>query len=129
MSVPVPMPVHAWVFPARCVGVMDGDTIEVEIDTTFRSTHKVRLRIRNAYAPELEGGRNPAGVAARDFTDEWLANAGISNWPLIVRTYRSRSNYDLMTFERYVADVWRLNDGASLAADLIAAGHATATDD
>lgn len=119
MSVPADDP---FVFRARPRRAVDGDTIEVLADLGFDISVVIRVRIADVDTPEIFRPKSAAGLvagrAAKDFTQEWLDAAGVDGWPLLLLTRKGRS------FNRYVADVWRLADGSELGSDLLAAGHA-----
>lgn len=98
----------------RCI---DGDTIDTELsrDIGFRCrpTWRQRLRIVGIDCPEMTGATRALGMAARLYTEQWLAYE-----PVIAETLQQDS------FGRWLAHVSRA-DGSSLANALLAAGHAT----
>jgi len=112
-----------WDYRAACTNVVDGDTYDLVIDTGFRTERTERVRLLGVNAPEMHGDAAEAGHAAREFADQWfeaavkLAGAGWK-WPLIVTTTKTDD------FGRYLAEIVRAGDGASLAEALLAAGHA-----
>jgi micrococcal nuclease len=116
------MPIQEWVFRGRTKHVVDGDTVDVEIDAGFHSVRTERLRLLNINAPEVHGPTRQAGLAATTYTAEWLSDAtsaaSDSDWPLIVETHKSD------VFGRYLALVWRTSDGNCLNIDLLASGNA-----
>lgn len=117
------IPSQAYVYRARVVRVVDGDTLDVTIDAGFRATREERLRLLGVNTPELRGASRPAGLAAREFATVWLAQAYAGDeWPLVVQTVKAD------TFGRYLATVWRASDGRNLNADLLASGHAVPFD-
>jgi micrococcal nuclease len=127
MSVPAPpspMPEHLWVKPARCIGVVDGDTIDVVLDLGKRTYAEDRLRLLNVNAPERKGATLAAGNESRGYVVDWMTEAGTGpfytqkDWPLRVQTFKDD------VFGRYLALVWRVSDGACLNDDLITSGMA-----
>lgn len=120
------MPMFAW--KGRCTRVIDGDTIEVELDTGFHTVHTERLRLLGVDAPEARGATYDAGIAAKAFVQKLMANIGhdavgkLVPWPLTVQTHKTDS------FGRYLADVWssKWSDewlGESLSELLVIEGH------
>lgn len=122
-----------WVFTWRafCVRVIDGDTVDLAIDTGFHDFGVRRIRLANINCPEVHGATKPAGVAATVFTQVWLEAAmayhcvtvavdgGLTfTWPLQITTKKTDS------FDRYVAIVWREGDPISLNDALLASGNA-----
>ena len=117
-----------WLFPAKCVNVVDGDTIDVVLDVGFHATRTERLRLLGVNAPELHGPTHEAGQAAKDFTSKQIATwqaafAGVQvDWPLMVATRKTD------VFGRYLARVWPASavsaDDPDLSALLLASGNA-----
>jgi micrococcal nuclease len=116
---------HRWIWPARCIKVIDGDTIDVEIDCGFNTRRIERLRLANINTPEMRGPTREAGVRAMTETIRWMhANDEYfgfrlrpEGWPLTVETFKADA------FGRYIAIVTTV-DGRSLNDYLITAGHA-----
>lgn len=119
---PSPIPAQRWIFPARYVATVDGDTIDVIIDQGMHSQRVERLRLLNVNAPEMKGATLPLGREAKAYTLDWLedawADALREEYPLVVETHKSDA------FGRYLAMVWRKSDGACLNDDLLSSGHA-----
>lgn len=112
--------VNDWVFKwrARCVHVVDGDTIDAALDVGFRDVSTQRIRLANINCPEIHGPTKAAGDAATAFTTAWLAPTLGVDWPLTIITEKGDS------FGRYVAIVWRGDDPVSLNDALLASGNA-----
>lgn len=101
--------------------VVDGDTLELEVDLGFDIRHTIRCRLEGIDTPEIRGGTaetKAAGFAARDAAAEWVA-AQPGRWPLVVST-SGRS------FTRWVGVVRSATSGESLADVLAMDGHAVA---
>lgn len=96
--------------------VIDGDTIDAILsrDIGFRhiATWKQRLRFIDINCPEVHGANKAAGLAATEFTREWLAAE-----PCAAETYKQDD------FGRWLARVFRA-DGSDLSKALLDAGHA-----
>ena len=108
-------------YRARCVRVVDGDTLEMVADLGFAVTYRFRCRLEGIDTPEIRGGTvesKAAGFAARDAAAEWVA-AQPGRWPLVVST-SGRS------FDRWVGVVRSATSGESLADVLAMDGHAVA---
>lgn len=124
MSAPIPM----FVWKGRCTRVIDGDTIEVQLDTGFHTIHTERLRLLGVDTPEVRGETYAAGMLAKAYVQALMKNIAVDSvgktieWPLTVQTHKSDS------FGRYLADVWSsrndpLFQGMSLSELLIIDGH------
>lgn len=109
---------HQWLWQARCIRVIDGDTIDVEIDAGFHSIRTERLRIYGVNCPELHGPTRDAGLAAKRYTQQWLDNVPASTWPLTIQTFKSD------VFGRYLALVWATDPGNELGQALLNSGLA-----
>lgn len=119
-----------WLFPARCVNIVDGDTVDVVLDVGFHATRTERLRLLGCNAPEMHApdpAVRAAAQAAKDYTTQTITGwqtdpVGVQpEWPLVVQTWKSD------VFGRYLAHVWPAGaaDGdPDLSALLIANGHA-----
>jgi endonuclease YncB( thermonuclease family) len=98
---------------ARVVRVHDGDTYLFQLDQGMGDGRECWLRLRGIDTPELS---QPGGLEARDFAAAQINGAR----EIIVQTFKTSTGTDVMTFIRYVADVWV--DGVPLADLLRAAG-------
>ena len=99
-------------YPAKLVGVVDGDTVDVEVDLGFRTYKKIRLRIKGIDTSEVYGvpkdtTEYETGVEQSAFAEEFLAGGG--EWPLLVKTYEEEKG----RYGRWVADIFV--DGNSYA--------------
>ena len=112
------MPQHQWVYPARCLRIVDGDTLDLIVDVGYYLTRRDHFRLLDVDAPELRGIERPAGLAAQQFVREWIVDAGIGGWPLVIQTAKDPDN-----FGRYLCHLWRVSDGRNLAEDIRAAGY------
>lgn len=106
----------AYRYRARCESVTDGDTLRVTVDLGFHCYHVECLRLEGIDTAEVRGPERPDGIVAKAFAKLWVDTAGTGEWPLIVETRKGE------TFGRYVADVYRADNGESLADALRAAG-------
>jgi micrococcal nuclease len=108
-----------WTYRARPIRVVDGDTIDVDIDVGFRITMRHRLRLLGVNTPEPRGATRDAGRAATEFVLDWMdAAAEIDDeWPVTVTTIEADS------FGRWLADV-RNREDESLSHRLLDSGHA-----
>jgi endonuclease YncB( thermonuclease family) len=114
-----------WVYRAKPVRVVDGDTIVLLVDNGFRNREEHSFRLLGVDTPEIFSGpaeERARGAEAKTETARWLAKAielgGVGEeWPLVIRTQK-----DKQTFNRYIAEVWDA-DGECLNDLLRALGH------
>ena len=97
-------------YPARLVRVVDGDTLDLEVDLGFRVWARQRFRLVGLDCPEA---RTPAGDLATAFTTHWLDEHAQG---LEVESQRED------VYARWLGVV--RCGGENLNAALVAAGHA-----
>ncbi len=114
-----------YTYRAAMVRVVDGDTVDLQIDLGFYMKADLRFRIAGIDTPELRGGTPETKAAARDAKRRVMEllepNAYDDTYPLIIHTKKADS------FGRWLATVqYPGPDGQlfSLGATLIAEGHA-----
>jgi micrococcal nuclease len=95
--------------------VIDGDTLEVDIDLGFNVTLTgKRLRVAGVDCPERN---TPEGKLAKFFTKEWVNSAIHSNKPVLVKIEAHKGD----KYGRILGGVWV--DGKDLAQQLILNNH------
>lgn len=122
----VPVPVDSYVRRARYLGNHDGDTLTLEVSLGWGIIlgEPFTFRLLGINCPEL---KEPGGPQAWQFTADWIAHAdalaGAQRWPFVVESV----SFDKFG-GRFDGHLWRVGDGANLADDLVAAGHAKVWD-
>lgn len=62
-----------YTYACKVVNVIDGDTIDIELDLGFEIKMKERVRLLDVDTPEVFGQKAvPEGTIASDFTKRWL---------------------------------------------------------
>ncbi len=110
---------NPWIYNAEVKKVIDGDTFDIVIDLGFDTLKKGRVRLYGVNTPESRTSNveeKKQGLAAKDFTDQWLQKAG--SWVKIETIIDKNEKYG-----RVLAKVWD-NAGNCLNTDIIAAGLA-----
>lgn len=103
-------------YRATLVKVVDGDTIDIDVDLGFRLTVRQRCRLKGLNCPEKKGVTKAAGDAATAFSAAFLGSLG-SN--LVIR---SAKPYADDKYGRFLVDVFV--DGKSLNEALLLNKHA-----
>ena len=109
-----------WEYRARVLRVVDGDTVDADIDVGFHLVTKVRLRLLGVNTPELHD-RHPvvkaAALQAKAFTQAWVDALPTEEWPVTISTQKDD------VFGRWLAVV----DGphGELNGALLQSGNAT----
>lgn len=81
-------------YQAKLVRVVDGDTLEVDLDMGFKTWKRVFLRLQGINCPESRGETKVAGLAARDFVVKELP-------PIFLVQSNSLDKYG-----RSIANIW-----------------------
>jgi micrococcal nuclease len=104
-----------YVYAARCVQVIDGDTLDLDIDLGmyFRATKRVRLK--GIDTPELRGPDKARAEKARDEVACYVMDV-----ELLIRTELDKDD----KYGRLLADVWVDGLATSLSDHLIGRGLA-----
>jgi len=95
-----------YTYRAAPVRVIDGDTIEVDIDLGFRVMIRQRLRLLGINTPELHDKNielRKRATDARLFTIGWISKAMSTQWPIIIKTAKS-DKYGRWLAEIYYGD-------------------------
>jgi micrococcal nuclease len=105
-------------YPAVLVRVVDGDTVDLDVDLGFRVHGRLRFRLKDINCPER--GR-PGWAEATDYTRSWFADRG---GQCRIESFKDAAD----VYSRWVAvvaDPIGFVDGApSLNDSLVSAGHA-----
>lgn len=109
-------PPIGWTTHATVSRVIDGDTVEVDVN------RRLVIRLKDCWAPER------STVAGRK-SMEHVNSLIMPGDDLIVQIDGSDRDMigDLLTFSRFVGDIWIPGDKLSLAEQQIKAGHAYPT--
>lgn len=103
-----------YIFRATCTNVVDGDTIDCDIDVGFGMRTRQRLRLHGVNTPELRSSdpdKRLAAIEAKRFTERFALGCD-----LYIQTYKSD------VFGRYLAKIYR--DSECLNDLLVSEGHA-----
>jgi len=113
-------------YRARCDEVIDGDTIDIQIDLGFRMHHSARVRLAGVDTHEVYGVDHDSreyerGHSESQFVKEWVRLAeenyqGGDGWPLLVSTVQDETG----KYGRYLADLYRRDTGEYLTDALLA---------
>lgn len=111
----------SYTYEAKLVRVVDGDTVDLDVDLGFYMTARLRFRILGVDTPELRGGTAESKRKAREakkFVEDELTAAHDKTLDIVTEKADS--------FGRWLADIYYTKpDGVprSLADELILNGH------
>ncbi|MEK9918728.1 MAG: thermonuclease family protein [Pelagibacteraceae bacterium] len=64
-----------YMYNCKLVRVIDGDTVELDIDLGFAVTLRERVRLEGVNTPEIRGrAAESAGFEAKAFVEDWFAS-------------------------------------------------------
>lgn len=84
-----------YTYPCRVLRIVDGDTVDIELDLGFDVRMKERVRIAGIDAPETVGpNASPEGTVARDFVIKWVEDrVGVGRFVYQSVKYNARDKY------------------------------------
>lgn len=110
------------VFRARCLKVVDGDTVDLIVDVGFHSFREERFRLSLIDTPELRD-RDVAKREAAKVAKNYVVDALMSDeeWPLRIETER-----DPDSFGRYLCLIYYMGEYSEVCLNhaLVEDGHA-----
>lgn len=101
---------------AQYVDHHDGDSVTMMLDQDFWDTKTINIRLANVWAPEL---KDRGGPEVRDFVASWFSAFNIAKWGFLVITHRTRTDKEVTTLGRYVADVMTIDGQFHLNSDVM----------
>ena len=94
------MATDLYVRRAKIVRLVDGDTVDVDMDLGMSITTRQRLRLFGINTPEVRGPEKAAGHAATEHLAELLVTfAHKGEWDIVVQTYKDKKG----KYGRYLA--------------------------
>jgi micrococcal nuclease len=83
-------------YPCKILRVVDGDTIDVELDLGFNIKMKERVRLLGVDTPEVYGRYStPEGAVATEFVTNWLVERAnkYGSFSYVSRKYDAKDKY------------------------------------
>jgi micrococcal nuclease len=107
-----------WTFRARPLNVVDGDTIDLEVDLGFRARKTIRARLSGIDAAETYGVSTDSeeyerGHQQTEFAQQWIGEHNTGRWPLLIETETDTGKYG-----RWLARITHRASGDVLNEDL-----------
>lgn len=84
-----------YTYPCKILNVVDGDTLDIELDLGFNIRMKERVRLLGVDTPEVFGrNASDAGKIASTFAKDWLnERANTGSFMYISKKYDARDKY------------------------------------
>jgi micrococcal nuclease len=109
----------AYDYRASLRRVIDGDTLDLDIDLGFETRAVTRVRLLGLNTPEVVGATRPQGLASAAFVQQWLDARG---GQVLVRSYKAKAKEK---YGRWLVEVWPADaTSASLNSELLLRGLA-----
>lgn len=99
-------------YDCKLIKVVDGDTLDLDVDLGFFLTNKIRARLGHINAPEVTGITKTKGLEAKDFVVQWCQGIPM----FTVQTYK---DYSREKYGRYLAVLFRPGDLVTLGQALL----------
>ena len=93
---------HYSVGRVKVLRVLDGDTVELELDLGFGASYRDEFRIQGIDAPEIRGKTREAGLAAKTALEEFLGDGSLAS----VETFKAptKDKYGRWLADPFIAD-------------------------
>jgi len=111
-----------YTYRAKVDRIIDGDTVDVDIDLGCHVVIRERLRLYGINAPELRKPTRQEGIAATEWLTQAL-NATDDDGYITIKTHKDKKG----KYGRYLATLFDAN-GVDLNSHMVAAGHAVFVD-
>jgi len=106
---------EAYLYRGKVLKVVDGDTVDVQIDLGFALSFKQRFRLYAINAPELRGEHKEAGKKSKEFLKGLIHGKDV-----LIRTYKDRQG----KYGRYLAYIYSYDDEVCINDVMVKEGHA-----
>jgi micrococcal nuclease len=106
------MEIDKYIRAAKVIKIIDGDTIDVDIDVGYHLTIRQRLRFARINAPELSTAEGQAAKAYVISQLDMVPN-------IIIQTHKNPAD----KYGRWLAEIW-LDTGQNLNDLMLSTGHA-----
>ena len=112
-------------YKATCIKVVDGDTLDLEIDLGLKIFTRQRVRLKGINTPEIRGLEREEGLKAKEFVENFLFFSSsfhhlfMRSKPLTIKTFKDKQG----KYGRWIVDVFN-SAGASLCDQLLEKGLA-----
>lgn len=103
-------------YAAKVVKVVDGDTVDLEVDLGFSITLKERFRLHRINAPEKRGPSKPQGEESTLHLMKLTDGVEIT-----IKTIKDQKE----KYGRFLVEIYRKSDGACLNDLMVHDGHAS----
>lgn len=103
-------------YKAKVVKIIDGDTLDLDIDLGFDIWHAIRVRMYGIDAPETRTTNlteKQSGLLTKEYVKNWFDKNG---YDVVIKTYKEKTE----KYGRILADVYNTSSSECLNNILIA---------
>jgi micrococcal nuclease len=86
-------------YRAKLLRVVDGDTVDLQVDLGFRILHNIRVRLAGIDTPEIFGKTTP-GEREKGLEAKAYVEAALTSIDLVIRTNKTGK------YGRWIADIY-----------------------
>ena len=105
-------------YRATIVRIIDGDTVEADVQLGFHVSLRGMFRLSGINTPEIRGTERPLGLAAKAYLQILIDDLTNGTRELVIKTKKDKTG----KYGRYLAELWV--DEVDLNKTLVEAGHA-----
>ena len=98
-----------YTYKAKTVRVIDGDTLDLEVDLGFHLSKVIRVRLKDVDAPEVRGSEKRYGLKVKKYVEGLVFSETGEDPQVIVSTEKTGS------FGRWLATIYIPNQESNLA--------------
>jgi micrococcal nuclease len=106
---------NAYLYRGTVLRVVDGDTVDIELDLGFSLSFKQRFRLYAINAPELRGAEREAGIKSKEALQEMIEGKKV-----LIRTYKDKQG----KYGRYLAYIYSCDDEICINDEMVVKGYA-----
>lgn len=102
-------------YKAKVVKIIDGDTLDLDIDLGFDIWHAIRVRLYGVDTPETRSTNieeKRAGNLAKDYVKNWFDTNG---YDIVINTFKGKTE----KYGRILAEVWDSKSEKCLNSELV----------
>lgn len=111
-------------YRATILRVVDGDTVEAQVDLGFNVFVVQTFRLYGINAPETKGESRLQGIESRKYLSSLISQETGASFKLLIQTKKSKQDSDRQEkYGRYLAVL--IADGINLNLAMVNAGQAT----
>jgi len=98
-------------YAAKVTKIVDGDTVDIELDLGFHITITQRCRLRGINCPETRGSQKEAGLSAKQYTQAWIT---ATDNAVVIRSHKPYSDDK---YGRFLVEIFPTKNASHIKID------------